>query len=106
MRAEGADLFGYGAREAVVRAVLGQPADQAPFGTAVPAEDLAAVLRLVPGTEVVLGDDGVDEVDVVDVRSDRPDAVAALAFAHGWRLESPAPDAGSAVMARLRPATT
>ncbi|GGO77830.1 coenzyme F420-0:L-glutamate ligase [Nocardioides deserti] len=103
VRAEGADLFGYGAREAVVRAVLGQPADQAPFGTAVPAEDLAAVLRLVPGTEVVLEDDGVD---VVDVRSDRPDAVAALAFAHGWRLESPAPDAGSAVMARLRPATT
>ncbi|NHC23771.1 coenzyme F420-0:L-glutamate ligase [Nocardioides sp. IC4_145] len=103
VRAEGADLFGYGAREAVVRAVLGQPADQAPFGTAVPVEDLAAVLRLVPGTEVVL-EDGV--VDAVDVRSDRSDAVAALAFAHGWRVESPASAAGSAVVARLRPATT
>lgn len=103
VRAEGADLFGYGAREAVVRAVLGDPADQAPFGAPVPAEDLAAVLRLVPGTQVVL-EDGV--VDAVDVRSDRPDAVAALAFAHGWRVEGPATSAGSAVVARLRPATT
>lgn len=103
VRAEGADLFGYGAREAVVRAVLGDPADQAPFGAPVPAEDLAAVLRLVPGTQVVLKD-GV--VDAVEVRSDRPDAVAALAFAHGWRVEGPATSAGSAVVARLRPATT
>ena len=32
VRVEGEDLFGYGAREAVVRALAGAPADQAPFG--------------------------------------------------------------------------
>jgi coenzyme F420-0:L-glutamate ligase/coenzyme F420-1:gamma-L-glutamate ligase len=108
VRAEGADLFGYGAREAVVRAVLADPADQAPFGAPVPAEELAAVLRLVPGTEVVVevAVEGDVEGEVVDVRGGRPDAVAALAFAHGWRVESPASAAGSAVLARLRPATT
>ncbi len=32
VRADGADLFGYGAREAVVRALRGDPADRLPFG--------------------------------------------------------------------------
>ncbi|MCR6031433.1 coenzyme F420-0:L-glutamate ligase [Nocardioides sp. zg-579] len=96
VRPEGGDLFGYGAREAVVRAVLGDPADQAPFGSPVPAEELAAVLRLLPGVEVAATEDGVS------VTGGPAEAVAALAFAHGWRVDG----AGSAVEARLRPATT
>ncbi|MDN4162275.1 coenzyme F420-0:L-glutamate ligase [Nocardioides abyssi] len=108
VRPEGGDLFGYGAREAVVRAVLGDPADQAPFGTPVPPEDLADVLRLLPGVEVAA------RVDGLVVRGGRPDAVATLAFAHGWRVADAAGaaayeqtgGAGSAVEARLRPATT
>jgi coenzyme F420-0:L-glutamate ligase / coenzyme F420-1:gamma-L-glutamate ligase len=68
VRAEGGDLFGWGAREAVVRALLGDPADQAPFGSPVPAADLGAALATLP-----------DETDRT--------AVAAVCFAHGWRLD-------------------
>ncbi|MDN4175022.1 coenzyme F420-0:L-glutamate ligase [Nocardioides sp. SOB77] len=100
VRAEGADLFGYGAREAVVRAVLGDPADRAPFGAPAPAEELAAVLRLVPGVEVTTTEDGLA------VTGGPAAAVAALAFAHGWAADEGAVRAGSAVGARLRPATT
>ena len=46
VRADGADLFGYGAREAVVRALRGDAADQRPFGApAAPAELAAAIAR-------------------------------------------------------------
>ena len=37
VRPEGADLFGYGAREAVVRAAAGRPAEAAPFGSPLPS---------------------------------------------------------------------
>ena len=64
VRPEGADLFGYGAREAVVRALAGDPGDQAPFGAAAPREEVEAALARVP-------DAG-------------PEAIRAIAFAHGW----------------------
>jgi coenzyme F420-0:L-glutamate ligase/coenzyme F420-1:gamma-L-glutamate ligase len=68
VRPEGGDLFGWGAREAVVRALAGDAADRAPFGSPVPAPELAAALARLP--------DGADRT-----------AVAAVCFAHGWRLE-------------------
>lgn len=93
VRAEGADLFGYGAREAVVRALKGDPADRAPFGSAAPAEELAEALLEVTGkpAESVAGG--------LRVAADGP-AVAALAFAHGWEVT-----AFRAGLAVLRPVT-
>lgn len=86
VRPEGGDLFGYGAREAVVRALVGDPADRAPFGSPVTAEELRTVLgRLATQTPSV----------------DRA-AVAAVCFAHGWAVES-WEDTGSVIKARVSP---
>lgn len=67
-RPEGGDLFGWGAREAVVRALAGDEADRAPFGAPAPAAELAAALDRLP-----------DRADLT--------ATAAVCFAHGWRPE-------------------
>jgi coenzyme F420-0:L-glutamate ligase/coenzyme F420-1:gamma-L-glutamate ligase len=68
VRPDGGDLFGWGAREAVVRALAGADADRAPFGAPAPVEELAAALDRLPDA------------------GDRT-AVAAVCFAHGWRAE-------------------
>jgi coenzyme F420-0:L-glutamate ligase/coenzyme F420-1:gamma-L-glutamate ligase len=68
VREEGADLFGYGAREAVVRALAGRDADRPPFGEPASDAELAAALDELP--------------DMADRT-----AVAAVCFAHGWRVE-------------------
>ncbi|MCW2796373.1 coenzyme F420-0:L-glutamate ligase [Nocardioides sp.] len=98
VRAEGGDLFGYGAREAVVRALLGDPADRAPFGSPAPAAELLEVLRTVTRAEA--RQDG----GAIVVTSARPEALAALAFAHGWAV-GPGESTDSAVEVRLHPAT-
>ena len=81
VRPEGADLFGYGAREAVLRALLGDPADAAPFGAPAAAAELAAALTVLGGVPRVEGD-GL----VLDGEPPH-DAVRALAFAHGWVVD-------------------
>ncbi|WP_249666291.1 coenzyme F420-0:L-glutamate ligase [Nocardioides faecalis] len=84
VRAEGGDLFGYGAREAIVRAVAGAAADQAPFGAPVTAEELLDALRRAGLEGHVVGPD--------EVRSPaaRADLAAVVAFAHGWSpVEAP-----------------
>jgi coenzyme F420-0:L-glutamate ligase/coenzyme F420-1:gamma-L-glutamate ligase len=99
IRAEGGDLFGYGAREAVVRALKGDLADRAPFGSPAAADELAAAitdaLGLIPSRTGPSG-------DLLLVT--RPPGLArglrALAFAHGWEVES----TDSPSDARLRPA--
>lgn len=68
VRPEGGDLFGYGAREAVVRALAGAEEDRPPFGTPASAAELADALARLP--------DGADRT-----------AVAAVCFAHGWTAE-------------------
>ncbi|NYE37459.1 coenzyme F420-0:L-glutamate ligase/coenzyme F420-1:gamma-L-glutamate ligase [Nocardioides cavernae] len=68
VRPEGGDMFGWGAREAVVRALVGDPADRTPFGSPAPAVDVAAALDRLP-----------DPHDTT--------ALAATCFAHGWTLE-------------------
>ena len=79
VRGEGEDLFGYGAREAVVRALAGDPADLVPFGAPAVAEEVAeAVAR-------VLGEAPEQVEGGLAVASDP--RLAALAFAHGWRVE-------------------
>ncbi len=82
IRAEGGDLFGYGAREAVLRAVGGAEADRRPFGAAAPAGELVAVLRsAMPHLD---SESRGDEV-VVPRPSEGDLALArVLAFAHGW----------------------
>ena len=84
VRAEGGDLFGYGAREAVLRALAGSEDDRTPFGAPVTHDDLARALARVP--------------------PDRT-AVAAVMFAHGWVLEEWEGD-DLAVRVRARPLTT
>ena len=99
VRAEGSDLFGYGAREAVVRALKGAPGDRAPFGAPAEAAELAAsitdVLGLVPS---VSHRDG-GSLTVTHPRG-LARALAALAFAHGWEVLP----TDSVSDARLRPA--
>ena len=85
VRAEGGDLFGYGAREVVVRAVRGAAADRTPFGSPVSAEDLAALLDgVLPGPSPAAR---VIDPTLVTCDADGPDRVARVeivAFAHGW----------------------
>lgn len=78
VRGEGEDLFGYGAREAVVRALAGEPADLLPFGSPATADELAAAVARVLGEAAEPVEDGLA------VRADP--RLAPLAFAHGWRV--------------------
>jgi coenzyme F420-0:L-glutamate ligase/coenzyme F420-1:gamma-L-glutamate ligase len=97
VRPEGADLFGYGAREAVVRALAGRPEDQAPFGAPASAEELAEAIVTVTGR--------APEPDgpALVVTGADPAAVTALAFAFGWSVDEPETEFGG--RARLRPPT-
>lgn len=92
VRADGGDLFGYGAREAVVRAVGGLVEDGPPFGSRVTAAELVDVLRRVGIDAAAAGDD-------VRCPGDRAAVVGVLAFAHGWTVD-PAPEGTDL---RLRP---
>ena len=87
IRPEGGDLFGYGAREAVVRALIADPRDRPPFGAPSAAEDLVRTIRDVLGlyaspTEV--GGPGL----VLTLPRGLARALTALAFAHGWTVHS------------------
>lgn len=82
VRPESGDLFGFGAREAVVRALLGRDEDRVGFGAVATPEELADAVRLVTGGEVRPADDGSLVVTPRDPR------LAALAFSHQWHLSS------------------
>lgn len=99
IRQEGGDLFGYGAREAVLRAVLRDPADAAPFGAPVPAAELVELLGST-GIHAVATTDA--DGDLVHCAGDRPEPVEVLAFVHGWRVD---PRADGTDL-RLRPVST
>jgi coenzyme F420-0:L-glutamate ligase/coenzyme F420-1:gamma-L-glutamate ligase len=79
-------MFGYGAREAVVRALRGDPVEQGPFGAPAAEADLVAALRDVLGARADVRPDG-GVLLVGD--TDRVEAVRALAFAHGWVVATP-----------------
>jgi len=83
VRADGHDLFGWGAREAVVRALAGAAEDRRPFGAPVPEDELQAALDRLPD------------------RADRT-AVEAVCFAHGWVVDGWENDG----VCRVSPATT
>lgn len=97
VRRESGDLFGYGAREAVVRALAGAVSDQPPFGAPVTDNELRLVLdRAGLAADLVAGG--------LALPGPVPDGdrvrVAALAYAHGWQV---GPDTGSGVAVRLHP---
>ena len=94
VRPEQADLFGYGAREAVVRALRGSPEDRAGFGAPATAEEVAAAVAEVIGRRPA--------VDGAGLLADGPvDVLRALAFAHGWEVAAPTGASGT----RLLPST-
>ncbi|MFT4286863.1 coenzyme F420-0:L-glutamate ligase [Nocardioides sp.] len=97
VRGEGADFFGYGAREAVVRALAGDVADRRPFGAPAAAADLAEAIATVTGLAVEVAQ---DEVRVPAGEADVLAKLTTLAFAFGWEL-SKDPDR----LLRLRPVT-
>ncbi|WP_107772161.1 coenzyme F420-0:L-glutamate ligase [Nocardioides sediminis] len=89
VRADGGDLFGYGAREAVVRALAGHDEDRRPFGDPVPEHELAGALsRALRGEVATVGaaDGGAGAAFRLPAHADRQ-AVAAVCFAHGWVLD-------------------
>jgi coenzyme F420-0:L-glutamate ligase/coenzyme F420-1:gamma-L-glutamate ligase len=85
IRAEGGDLFGYGAREAVVRAVAGAPADQAPFGAPASSEELVDALHRAgfPGARPA-PDGGL----AVPRDEGRLALITVVGFAHGWAVSA------------------
>ena len=99
VRPEGGDLFGYGAREAVVRALAGDPADRAPFGAPATTAEVSAAIHEVLGVTASADGDALVVPGPPDAR------LAPLAFAHGWTLliEAAGDETGEA---RIRPATT
>jgi coenzyme F420-0:L-glutamate ligase/coenzyme F420-1:gamma-L-glutamate ligase len=112
VRPDGGDLFGWGAREAVVRALAGEEADRAPFGAPAPPEELHAALARVVGAGRALAsallltfdEDPGRVVLHLPAGADRT-AVAAVCFAHGWRIRGWEP-AATHVVCDVSPATT
>ncbi len=110
-RAEGGDLFGYGAREAVVRALRADGADRAPFGAPAPVGELVSAVQRVCGTDLeepapptsALGTGLDQDPESARVRlppgADRT-AVCAVGFAHGWQVTAWEP-AGSDIVCHL-----
>jgi coenzyme F420-0:L-glutamate ligase/coenzyme F420-1:gamma-L-glutamate ligase len=81
LRPEGADLFGLGAREAVLTALRGDLGDGGLYGAPVAAEDLAAVVQSLTGLAVEV--DG----DELSLATDDPRirwVCEVAAYAHGW----------------------
>lgn len=110
VRAEGLDLFAYGAREAVVRALVGDEEDRLAFGAPVELAELSTVLLRMTGREETstssptLSLDHRSEATLhLSARADER-AVGAVCFAHGWRLVG-WHRGGSGVAARVSPAS-
>jgi len=114
VRPEGADLFGFGAREAVVRALAADPEDQSVFGAPAHPEDLLLALRTALGpalrtapatqpatTDAAAGPSG-DSL-TVELPVEATTGLGAVCFAHGWVSVDLAPVAHGRVRAHLRP---
>lgn len=93
IRDEGADMFGFGSREAVVAAVGQAPEDAVPFGATAPVGDVATALVRAGITATIVGEN--------DVRCPPDARVAAsiVAFAHRWEIHEDGTDL------QLRPLT-
>jgi coenzyme F420-0:L-glutamate ligase/coenzyme F420-1:gamma-L-glutamate ligase len=97
LRPEEADLFGLGARDAVVAALAGQAADQHVFGAPLEPDELGGLLQSLTGATVRR--DG----DRLTVASGDPRVAwvtEVVAYAHGWVVTDQEPG-----HLRLRPST-
>jgi len=110
IRPEAADLFGYGAREAVIRALAGREEDRSPFGAPSSLDELSAALSRVLGGQTaysshlsLMSHDGSDPTITLPAGTDER-VTAAICFAHGWRVLAWAPEQ-SGVVARVQPTT-
>lgn len=87
VRPDGADLFGYGAREAVVRAVRGHPDDRAAFGEPAAPAELRAAIHTATGLAAHVDAAGPVPLVVVPAGAGDP-RLPVLAHAHGWTADS------------------
>ena len=97
VRGDDTDFFGYGAREAVLRALIGDPVEARVFGAPAAAEELAEALETL--VRIRPTRDG----DVLEIATDDAHVswvVRMAAYAHGWEVEAAAP---GSVRARIRP---
>jgi len=85
VRAEGEDLFGFGAREAVLAALAGR--DAVAFGTAAPTEDLLRAVTDVLGGTAEVDDAGVTWRPASTGPLPAREVAAAIAFSHRWRVD-------------------
>jgi coenzyme F420-0:L-glutamate ligase/coenzyme F420-1:gamma-L-glutamate ligase len=90
VRPDGLAMFGYGAREAVLHALRGDPADARPFGSPAPADDVVSALAESLGVTATVRD-GVVSAGTLDARQTW--AVGVAAYALGWEIV-PGPDSG------------
>jgi coenzyme F420-0:L-glutamate ligase len=108
IRPEGADLFGYGAREAVIRALAGAEEDRLPFGQPVEVGELVAAIGRVHVTgwiaATLVEDGGPSTYDIEIAGAPVRSVVAAVCFAHGWRIVG-WQGGESGVVAQVSPAT-
>jgi coenzyme F420-0:L-glutamate ligase/coenzyme F420-1:gamma-L-glutamate ligase len=86
VRPDGADMFGYGSREAVLAALRGYPDEIAAFGSPVGPEELVSVLAAAFGGASPRTDGGT--VRCTPEPADHR-AVRSVAFAHGWITVGP-----------------
>lgn len=88
-RSEDQDLFGLGTRESVLRALTALPGDLSAFGSPAPAASLAeALTRVVPGTTLDWDEASPDLAVARMADPSQSWIVRAVAFAHGWHLDS------------------
>jgi coenzyme F420-0:L-glutamate ligase/coenzyme F420-1:gamma-L-glutamate ligase len=106
VRAEDEDMFGYGARDAVLHAVGGSSEDRRGFGRSASHDEAAARLAEVAAAAVdSRGDALVVQLPEEPRAAGRLEArMAAVAFALGWQ-QVEGPGADSPTLLRFRPAT-
>ena len=94
VREEGADLFAYGAREAVVHALRGDPEDQPPFGAPGGAPELVeALTRVLRSSAHIRSGAAPDEVEVGGLLPRQAVVARVVTYAHGWVVAAEEPDA-------------
>jgi coenzyme F420-0:L-glutamate ligase / coenzyme F420-1:gamma-L-glutamate ligase len=84
VRPDASDMFGYGAREAVLRALRGVRDDAPGFGAAAPADELVAALADLLDVAPTMTSEGEIVVEIGDARAAWIAEVAA--YAHGWQV--------------------
>jgi coenzyme F420-0:L-glutamate ligase/coenzyme F420-1:gamma-L-glutamate ligase len=99
LRPEGGDLFGLGAREAVLTALRGSPGDVAVFGSSADSDELRELLTALTGADVATSADRM-VVATADARTRW--VVEVAAYAHGWVAD----DTTETSRVVLRPVTT